>query len=119
MSRFDILCVVRDEVDSIKDTRLANFVVDSHTRHHPINTVEETKETSIILENGIELIPQDILKKYIVYAKLNIHPKLQQMDQEKISKMYSQLRQESLVSFLTQVLFSDSILLNFFIPVHR
>lgn len=40
MSRFDILCVVRDTVDPIEDERLARFVVESHIRHHP-NATEE------------------------------------------------------------------------------
>lgn len=35
LSRFDILCVVRDTVDPIEDERLARFVVGSHQRHHP------------------------------------------------------------------------------------
>ena len=32
LSRFDILCVVRDTVDSIIDEHLARFVVGSHMR---------------------------------------------------------------------------------------
>lgn len=35
LSRFDILCVVRDTVDSVQDEYLARFVVNSHIRHHP------------------------------------------------------------------------------------
>merc|ERR1711970_326561 len=35
LSRFDILCVVRDTADPVQDERLANFVVGSHMRHHP------------------------------------------------------------------------------------
>ena len=35
LSRFDILCVVRDTVDPIQDEHLARFVVDSHMKHHP------------------------------------------------------------------------------------
>jgi DNA replication licensing factor MCM2 len=35
LTRFDVLCVMRDEVDSVLDERLANFVVDSHTLCHP------------------------------------------------------------------------------------
>lgn len=35
LSRFDILCVVRDEVDPVKDELLARFVVGSHLRSHP------------------------------------------------------------------------------------
>lgn len=97
MSRFDVLCVVRDEVDLATDRRLANFVVESHCKHHPVNALT-TSDVPTQNEDGLEHIPQGILKKYIVYAKQNIHPKLHKMDQEKVSKMYSQLRQEAMVS---------------------
>ena len=35
LSRFDVLCVVRDQVDAVQDEYLARFVVGSHIRHHP------------------------------------------------------------------------------------
>lgn len=35
LSRFDILCVLRDEVDSTKDADLASFIINSHIMHHP------------------------------------------------------------------------------------
>lgn len=35
LSRFDILCVVKDEADPSIDEMLANFVVGSHSRSHP------------------------------------------------------------------------------------
>ena len=34
LSRFDILCVVKDTIDSVLDERLARFVVGSHVRSH-------------------------------------------------------------------------------------
>ena len=37
LSRFDILCVVRDTVDSVGDEHLARFVVGSHMRNHPLS----------------------------------------------------------------------------------
>jgi len=36
LSRFDVLCVVRDVVDAAADEALAKFVVDSHVRAHPL-----------------------------------------------------------------------------------
>lgn len=93
MSRFDVLCVVRDETDLIEDQKLARFVCESHLRHHPTKS-QDTQPTV----DESDLIPQDLLKKYIVYAKQNIHPKLQNMDKDKIAKMYSHLRQESLAT---------------------
>ncbi|KAL1396314.1 hypothetical protein pipiens_010602 [Culex pipiens pipiens] len=92
LSRFDILCVVKDEFDPMQDQHLARFVVGSHIRNHP--TMEETIPESQPTDSM--QIPQDLLKKYIVYSKENVHPKLTNMDQDKIAKMYSQLRQESL-----------------------
>jgi DNA replication licensing factor MCM2 len=35
LSRFDVLCVVKDTVDPIQDENLARFVVGSHIRSHP------------------------------------------------------------------------------------
>jgi len=101
MSRFDILCVVRDEVDSAQDERLARFVVASHIRNHPSGTGDAPGAevpTDPFAPTNAEPLPQDLLKKYIVYARQNIHPKLTKMDQDKVAKVYTQLRQESLVS---------------------
>merc|ERR1711915_987911 len=47
---------------------------------------------------GVEKIPQELLRKYVLYAREKIHPKLHQMDQEKIAKMYSELRRESMAT---------------------
>ena len=35
LSRFDVLCVVKDTIDVEIDERLARFVVQSHIRSHP------------------------------------------------------------------------------------
>ncbi|KAK1126342.1 MCM DNA helicase complex subunit [Melipona bicolor] len=95
LSRFDILCVVKDEIDPMQDRHLAKFVVNSHIKHHPSNTGKVTS----VQENTNDIsIPQDLLKKYIVYARQNIHPKLTNIDQDKVAKLYSQLRQESLAT---------------------
>lgn len=36
LSRFDVLCVVKDTADPVTDERLALFVVNSHIRSHPL-----------------------------------------------------------------------------------
>lgn len=99
---------------------MAKFVVGSHIRHHPTyssrpaeNGLENghTNGVSNGMGNGLEdplpgalgedldleLIPQDLLRKYIVYSKEKVHPKLHQMDQDKVAKLYSDLRRESMV----------------------
>lgn len=97
LSRFDILCVVRDTVDPVKDEMLARFVVNSHVRHHP-NQVAETAEEAAIPQANVELIPQELLKKYLIYAKDKIKPSLMNMDQDKVSKMFAALRRESMIT---------------------
>lgn len=37
-----------------------------------------------------------MLRKYIMYARDRIHPKIHQMDQDKIARLYADLRRESL-----------------------
>lgn len=99
LSRFDILNVVKDTVDPIGDERLAKFVIGSHLRSHPY--YNSNKENIMLSEKStetVEHIPQDLLRKYIIYAREYIHPKLHQMDQDKISKLYSDMRRESLIT---------------------
>ncbi|KAM4022391.1 DNA replication licensing factor MCM2 [Anomaloglossus baeobatrachus] len=101
VSRFDVLCVVRDTVDPVQDEMLARFVVGSHIKHHPSNKdVANGDAEEIVLPNtfGVEPLPQEVLKKYIIYAKEKVHPKLNQMDQDKVAKMYSDLRKESMAT---------------------
>merc|ERR1712025_1271395 len=106
LSRFDILCVVRDTVDPTGDEHLARFVVGSHMRNHPLaeeadvermETIEKKLASATNLA-GVDKIPQDLLKKYILYARERVHPKLHDMDQDKVAKMYSELRRESMAT---------------------
>ncbi|KAJ1654484.1 MCM DNA helicase complex subunit [Dispira simplex] len=126
LSRFDALCVVRDTVDPVKDELLAKFVVQSHIRSHPEYMLElkamvmgmgttpsegdkDPKTTTSEQDQSLlhsmvtavdrvdpDVIPQDMLRKYIMYAKEKVNPKLYQMDQDKIAQLYSELRRESL-----------------------
>jgi len=106
LSRFDILCVVKDTAEPVLDESLARFVVASHMRSHPRadqSDVENMARTEAELANAsslshIEKIPQDILRKYLLYAREKFHPKLHQMDQEKVAKVYSELRRESMTT---------------------
>ncbi|KAI9802717.1 MAG: MCM DNA helicase complex subunit [Sarcosagium campestre] len=149
LSRFDILCVVRDTVDPAEDERLARFVVTSHGRAHPLATVSDTnlpttgggsnaaqtrggtgapstpaaaatpaaetpgvagapapappaaKPSSIAKEGDPRQegeIPQELLRKYILYAREHCRPKLYEMDQDKVARLFSDMRRESLAT---------------------
>jgi DNA replication licensing factor MCM2 len=103
LSRFDIMCVVKDVIDPVLDERLARFVVGSHVRSHPRfdadidvganpSMVDASAATSA---DAVEPIPQETLKKYIAYAKRFVKPKLSSGDLPKISQVYAELRRES------------------------
>ncbi|KAI0344781.1 MCM-domain-containing protein [Trametopsis cervina] len=97
LSRFDILCVVKDGVDPVQDEMLARFVVGSHLRSHP-KFEPETDEMDVGTILDADLVPQDTLRKYIMYARDRVRPKLFDMDQEKISRLFADLRRESLAT---------------------
>nr|XP_020139139.1 DNA replication licensing factor MCM2-like [Microcebus murinus] len=104
ISRFDVLCVVRDTVDPVQDEMLARFVVGSHVRHHPGNKGEAgpagvaPAEAALPGARGVRPLPQEALRKYLLYAKDKVHPRLNHMDQDKVAKMYSDLRKESMAT---------------------
>ncbi|KAF2835582.1 minichromosome maintenance protein MCM [Patellaria atrata CBS 101060] len=111
LSRFDILCVVRDTVDPTEDERLANFVVNSHGRAHPLGqaqgangTQTQTQSMDIDSEEDSQVqkqegeINQELLRKYILYAREKCRPKLYQIDQDKIARLFADMRRESLAT---------------------
>ncbi|KAM3281233.1 DNA replication licensing factor MCM2 [Capsicum chacoense] len=103
ISRFDVLCVVKDVVDPVTDEMLAKFVVDSHFRSQAKGaTIDEKSFTdsrdddrSAAAATDPEIIPQELLKKYLTYAKLNVFPKLHDADLDKLTQVYAELRRES------------------------
>ncbi|CAO3693162.1 unnamed protein product [Rhizopus stolonifer] len=97
LSRFDVLCVVKDLVNPDLDFTLATNVIASHVRSHPLHNDGDTNYAQPS-ERDPDIIDQDLLRKYIMYAREKVHPKLQQVDEDKLSKLYSELRKESLAS---------------------
>lgn len=73
--------MVKDVVDAVSDSRLADFVVSSHMRAHPDAEVEENAAATL----DPSCLTQDMLRKYITYAKLNCKPRLQNADYDKIA----------------------------------
>ncbi|CAA2977885.1 DNA replication licensing factor MCM2 [Olea europaea subsp. europaea] len=103
ISRFDILCIVKDVVDPVIDEMLAKFVVDSHFKSQPKGTNLDDRSVansqddfqSPTTQADPEIIPQELLKKYITYAKLNVFPRLHDADLDKLTQVYAELRRES------------------------
>jgi DNA replication licensing factor MCM2 len=106
IQRFDILCVLQDEVDPVADERLAKFVTGSHMKSVEEDDDEDDANgdgglnSPLYARNGVSPIPQALLRKYIEYARTNIQPVLRgnALDQEKVSSLYVALRRESAAS---------------------
>ncbi|KAL4966013.1 MCM DNA helicase complex subunit MCM2 [Aspergillus stella-maris] len=135
LSRFDILCVVRDLVDPAEDERLASFVIESHHRANPSKPLRDENGNLInadgerIDDEGYRIdnqgnrlplrpdesetrdaamgideeekegeIPQELLRKYILYAREHCQPKLYQIDQDKVARLFADMRRESLAT---------------------
>lgn len=112
LSRFDILCVVRDTVEPEEDERLARFIVGSHSRSHPLSQ-SQTAPDSMAVESDTQIengkpeaaakkeqgdIPQELLRKYILYARERCSPKLYHMDEDKVARLFADMRRESLAT---------------------
>jgi DNA replication licensing factor MCM2 len=110
LSRFDLLVVVRDTVDPEEDERLAAFVVNSHGRAHPllgasandapVNSMQDA-DMDVDGDTGSGKqgeIPQALLRKYILYAREKCRPRLYQIDQDKIARLFADMRRESLAT---------------------
>ena len=107
LSRFDVLCVVRDMVEPEEDERLARFIVGSHARWHPEND-EDMGDEDVDTGGGDSRkksqesaegeIPQEILRKYILYAREHCTPKLYNVDQDKLAKLFADMRRESQIT---------------------
>lgn len=121
----DKLDVAQDVVDPVMDEMLARFVVDSHFKSHPKTVNQEagaearadhvadpevahflitrcSAKTSVQANVSsclvlLQVLSQDMLRKYVTYAKQNVFPKLLDADLEKVAQVYADLRKESSV----------------------
>jgi DNA replication licensing factor MCM2 len=98
LSRFDVLCVLRDESDPTKDEMLADHVVCSHMRSHPEADAGDKRTQPRKQQRdlaGADPIDQDLLQKYIVYARKHVKPEVTDIDKDKLARFYQEIRQEA------------------------
>ncbi|MCD6381199.1 MAG: hypothetical protein J7L50_02620 [Candidatus Odinarchaeota archaeon] len=79
LSRFDLIFVMTDEPDERRDSLMVDHILRLH---------KESLE-------GMEIIDSNFLKKYVAYAKRNVHPRLSEEAMEEIKKFYMNLRSKS------------------------
>jgi len=102
-SRFDIIWMIRDEVRVEDDERIARHILDMRTQGVSeskvegaldLNPTEEQKDQ--IYDKSVdntEHFTLEFLRKYIAYAKRNIHPDLDENARAEILSYYTDERQ--------------------------
>ena len=80
LSRFDLIFVIRDVPDEKTDAELADHVLDLQSGNE---------------ERIGEIIPPDLLRKYIAYARENVHPRLSDEAKRKIREFYLEMRSKA------------------------
>ncbi|MAH03602.1 hypothetical protein CMI39_02335 [Candidatus Pacearchaeota archaeon] len=81
INRFDVIFTLRDIPSKEKDAKIASHVLDEHKK-----------------EGKDMIIPRDIFRKYVAYAKQKVNPYLSEEAVSEIKKFYVDLRNRPVLS---------------------
>lgn len=87
LSRFDLIFPILDVMDTVKDSRLAEYMLSTH------RSAAEHGE-SRIKSGEVPTVPVEFLRKYVSYARRTIKPILSQEASDKIKDFYVKLREK-------------------------
>ncbi|EGR29325.1 hypothetical protein IMG5_158460 [Ichthyophthirius multifiliis] len=96
MSRFDLIYILLDNQDLVKDTNLAAHILNLFTddpsfeKNNQRNTQQLNNNNND--ENQIQLMDQKTLLQYINFARQEIHPKLSEKACDKLIEGYVNMR---------------------------
>ncbi len=101
LSRFDCIFILKDNF-SARDKKLADFVVNLHVgkkerRRSTYDPMAESSEEEIHKSSNVEnrdIIPPDVLRRYIQYAREKVFPSLSKEAAERLEKFYVSMREE-------------------------
>ncbi len=82
LSRFDLIFPLRDEPEPERDEAMASHILMLHQK----------TDSSL----PPEIIPTELLRKYIIYAKANVRPRLSDEAKEKIKEFFLSMRAQAL-----------------------
>ncbi|CAL8080895.1 unnamed protein product [Calicophoron daubneyi] len=87
LSRFDMIFIVRDEHDAVRDTALAKHVMRVHLQGNDPTPVDQIGES--------DEIPLSTLRRFIAYARERCGPRLSEKAAEKLANQYVLMRSGS------------------------
>ena len=101
-SRFDIIWMIRDEIRVEDDERVARHILESRTQAMSEEKIEDgvdfdpnSTEEDTVLAIGVdnkEYLTTNFLRKYIAYAKRNVHPNIDKKARKMILEYYTATR---------------------------
>lgn len=94
LSRFDILNVIKDDIDQEIDYKLSTFVINSHIKNHPYAQKYKIDKLPSLEgeESVLPFIDHSKLKQYIKFAREKCHPQLADKNLDIIRNFFSELR---------------------------
>jgi len=101
LSRFDLIFVLTDDPDEVRDRKLAEHILRTHEigekfeKLRNIASAEYTREELTRESEVAEIVPAiepELLRKYIAYAKRTVFPVLSEEAKERIKDFYLSLR---------------------------
>jgi replicative DNA helicase Mcm len=99
LSRFDVIFPIKDKPEKTQDLSMAEHILRSHVggeikqhrshSHAPKFTEDDEKDA---LKNIEPILTQNILKKYVAYARRNVYPVMTRDAIQDLADFYVQLR---------------------------
>jgi replicative DNA helicase Mcm len=102
VSRFDVIWLLTDDPDENMDAKIANHIIKNRLKgvsellvnegsaSDPSKSSVEVKRTS----DDLEILPRELIRKYIAHAKRTIHPDLTDEARDLIVKFYVETRKQ-------------------------
>lgn len=93
---------MKSHPEVVKDLKIEQQLEETKT-DQDIEKLENAKlylQSNLLADKRVYLNPDDMLdqqtlRKYIIYAKKYVHPKLNEIDKDKVSQFYADIRRES------------------------
>ena len=102
VSRFDVIWLLTDDPDENNDAKIANHIIKNRLRGvsellvnegsatDPSKSSAELKKSA----DDIEMLPRELIRKFIAHAKRTVHPNLTDEARDTIVKFYIETRKK-------------------------
>ena len=105
ISRFDIIWLMTDTPDELSDEKIAKHIIQNRSKGksellvsdgtipHPSRDAA-SKKTAVKVNGKYEILPREVLRKYVAFSKRNFHPKLNDEARAHIVAYYVNTRKQ-------------------------